>query len=280
MAVSKQVIVAIAVVAVVVAFVAGVYSYPLIFPPPEPGPEDPIWASVLDRGVIRVGSSPDWPPYEYLDEAGEFTGFEVELMEMIAERLDLSVEWVDMGFDLVVPEVIDKAIDLGVSGFSIRPDRLEVVQYTVPHSTTDGQILMLESRRNALNLTEIEFLTELDDLGLTCGVGVGTTQQDELLEDAPDALRTYEDYLVALVDLKRGAIDSIYAETPVTSWWILEAEEAAEEPLVVIYRRPYWPVAFVAHKDADILVEKINGALAEIMFEGELDKLKAKWKCD
>lgn len=63
-----------------------------------------------------------------------------------------------------------------------------------------------------------------------------------------------------------------------TSWWILEAEQQEEEELVVIYKRPYWPVAFVAHLDSDILVSKISGELAKIISEGELDDLKAQWK--
>lgn len=278
MAVSKEVISAMVVVIAIVAFIAGVYSHPLIFPPPPPGPEDPIWASVVERGKIRIGSSPDWPPFEYL-EAGKFTGFEVELAEMVAERLGLEVEWIEMGFDLIIPEIEHKAIDLGVSGFSIKAERLEVIQYTIPHSITEGQIIMLKSRRDELGITEIDSLKKLDELGLTCGAQVGTTQQDELMKDAPGALKTYEDYLVALTDMKRGALDSIYAETPVTSWWMLEAEKAGEEPLVIIYRRPYYPVAWVAHLDADILVAKINGVLADIIAEGKLDELKAKWRC-
>jgi ABC-type amino acid transport substrate-binding protein len=259
-----------------------------ITPPPATvtvAPEDTVWAGVMERGKIRVGSSPDWPPYEYLDpETGEIIGFEVELMEMVAERLGFEVEWKEMGFDLIIPEVKDKAIDLGVSGFSIYPPRLEVIQYTMPHSITEGQIVMLKSRRDELGITEIEFfvdhpLKKLDELGITCGTGVGTTQEAELDEQAPGALRTYDDFWAALEAMKLGAIDSVYAETPVTSDWILAAEKAGEEPIVVIFRRPYYPVAFVAHLDSDILVAKITGALADITAEGLLDELKAKWRC-
>lgn len=279
MAMSKGTMSAIVVVVFIVAFVVGVYSNPFIFPTPEEpeAPEDPIWADVLERGVIRVGSSPDWPPYEYLED-GEFTGLEVELTEIIAERLGLEVEWVEMGFDLIIPEIKDMAIDLGVSGFSVNSERLEVVQYIIPHSVTEGQIIILKSKLEKLGITEIESIKELDEYGITCGVQVGTVQQDELLNDAPESVRTYEDYLGALEDMKRGALDSIYAETPVTSWWILEADKAGEEPIVVLFKRPYWPVAFVAHKDADILVAKMDGVLADIIADGTLRDLKGKWK--
>jgi len=289
MTVSKGVMSAIVIVVLIVAFAAGLFASPYIWPEEEEEPKT-IWETIQERGVIKIGTSPDWPPYEYLNLSvtpPEIIGFEIELMDMIAERLDLTVDWIDMDFDLIILDVEDKAIDMGISGFSIKPERLEVVQYTMHHSITEGQIIMLESTRDALGITEIDSVEELDALRLggeklECGVQSGTTQQEELQLDAPDTLVTYSDYIDALADMKRGAIDCVYAETPVTSWWILQAAQAVppEEPIVVIFRRPYWPVAFVAHLDADIFVAKINGALAEIIAEGELDELKVEWKCD
>ncbi|MEM1575633.1 MAG: transporter substrate-binding domain-containing protein [Nitrososphaerota archaeon] len=270
------------IIGLAIAFVVGIYVSPFILP--KKGPEDEVWARVVKNGKIVIGSSPDWPPYEYL-EGGKFTGFEVELAEMVAERLGLKVEWKAMGFDLIIPEIEAKTIDLGVSGFSVTPERLEKVQFTMPHSITEGQIIMLKSKATELGITRLTSLEQLKEYNLICGVQVGTTQQDELkdLINAgrlpASAMRTYEDYLAALDDMKRGAIQCIYAESPVTSWWMLEAEQKGEEAMIVVYRRPYWPVAWVAHADADILVAKINGALAELISEGKVEELKIKWHC-
>ena len=277
MPVSKSLMAVSLVIIAVVAFVAGLFSAPYVFPPAEE--EDPVWARVLETGKIVVGSSPDWPPYEFYDEQGNWAGFEVELMEMVAERLNLTVEWREMGFETIIPEVRDMTIDLGVSGFSVTPERLDVVQFTMPHSITEGQIIMLESRRNELGITEIHSIEELADLGIQVGVQVGTTQHDELAEKAPDCVVVFDDYVLALQAMKDGSIDAVYAETPVTSWWILQAEQAGEEPIVVIYRRSYYPVAWVANKEADTLVAKINGALAGLFADGKVDELKAKWRC-
>jgi len=277
MPVSKSIAAIGMVIIAIVAFVAGLFSAPYVFPPAEE--EDPVWARILETGKIVVGSSPDWPPYEFYDEQGNWAGFEVELMEMVAERLNLTVEWREMGFETIIPEVRDMTIDLGVSGFSVTPERLDVIQFTMPHSITEGQIIMLESRRNELNITEIHSIEELADLGIQVGVQVGTTQHDELAEKAPDCVVVFDDYVLALQAMKDGSIDAVYAETPVTSWWILQAEQAGEEPIVVIYRRSYWPVAWVANKEADTLVAKINGALAELFAEGKVDELRAEWRC-
>jgi len=200
------------------------------------------------------------------------------LVDMIAADLGLTVEWRDTAFDSIIPAVLSRELDLGVSGFSVTAERLDVVQFTMYHSITEGQVIMLQNRRNLLGITQLTSLRNLTDYNLECGVQVGTIQEEELSELAPSALRTYQDFLLALQDMKNGQIDCVYAETPITSNWILEAEQAAEEPIVVIFSRPYYPVAFVANKDADTLVAKIDGALAEIIASGELDQLRQKWK--
>ncbi len=277
MAISKSILGFGMVAIAVLAFVVGLFAYPLVFPPA--GEVDSVWARVTEAGSITVGTEPGWPPYQFKNATGHIVGFEIELMEMIADELDLDVTLVDMGFDAIIPAVQSKEIDLGVSGFSITADRLEVIEFTTYHSVTEGQVIMLESVAEAKQITELEYLANLTDYDLSCGTQVGTTQQDELVDVAPTAVVTYDDYLLALQAMKNQLVDCVYAETPVTSNWILEAEQAAEEPIVIVYRRPYYPVAFVAHKDSDTLVSKINGALAEIIATGKLDELKLKWKC-
>jgi ABC-type amino acid transport substrate-binding protein len=263
------------VVVAVVAFAAGLVASPIIFPKTE---EDPVWKRVSETGKIIVGTEPGWPPYEFTDDEGNIVGFEVDITEKIAARLGLEVEWRDMGFDAIIPSVQAMDIDLGVSGFSITSVRLEVIEFTMPHSITEGQVIMLQSKAEDEGITEFASLGNLTDYDLTCGTQVGTTQEAELDEVASDSLRTYEDFLLALEAMKSGQIDSVYAETPITSNWILEAEQEGEEPIVVVFRRPYYPVAFVVHKDADVFLAKVNGALAEIIASGELDQLRDEWK--
>jgi ABC-type amino acid transport substrate-binding protein len=265
------------VVVAVVAFAAGLVAAPIIFPRAE---EDPVWARITESGKMIVGTEPGWPPYEYTDDEGNIIGFEIDITERIAEMLDLEVEWRDMGFDAIIPSVQAMDIDLGVSGFSVTADRLETIDFTMPHSITEGQVIMLKSKAEAEGIAEFTSLENLTDYDLTCATQVGTTQEAELNDVAPSASVTYDDFLLALQAMQNGQVDSVYAETPITSNWILEAEQTATEDddLVVVFRRPYYPVAFVVNKDADTFMAKINGALAEIIASGELDELRLKWK--
>jgi ABC-type amino acid transport substrate-binding protein len=268
------------IIVAVLAFVAGLYTSPILLPTSKA--EDPIWDNIVETGTIKVGTEPGWPPYEFLNTTtNEIVGFEIELMEAIADKLDLTVEWQNVLFDTIITSVQSKTLDLGVSGFSVTADRLETVEFTMPHSTTEGQVIMLNTTKTSKHITTVTSLEELEDLGLKVGTQTGTTEEDELLVAfTQDSLvKSYTTYLDALTTMKAGSIDCVYAETPITSNWILEAEQKQEEPIVIIYTRPYYPVAFIANKDAHTLVAKINGALADIIAEGQLDTLKQKWKC-
>lgn len=242
--------------------------------------KDVVWENIQKRKTIIVGTSPDWPPFEFLDpKTGQLTGFEVELIELIAARLGLKVEWKTMDFATIIVAVQHKDIDLGVSGFSVTPERLEVVQYTLYHTITESQLIMLKDKAEKLGITKLDKLEQIRDYKLIVGTGSGTTQEAELMDLVKrgvipaDAARSYDDFSVALEDLKLGRIDALYAETPVTTWWIM----TEETPLIEVFTKPYWPVAFIAHKDSDELVSKINGVLSELIVEGKVAELYKKW---
>ncbi|HEW93782.1 hypothetical protein DRN87_03680 [Candidatus Geothermarchaeota archaeon] len=293
-------IVAIIIVAIV-AFALGYYVYPLTVPAPTPGvttvtvtntvtqtktvtvtptPAKTIWEEIEERGVIRVATSPDWPPFQFIDpKTNELVGYEVDLMNLVAEKLGLKVEWVTMDFDAIIAAVKNREVDLGVSGFSITPERLDEVRFSMPHIVTEVQLIMCADKAEELGITRLSSLEDIATYGIKVGTGTGTTEEQELLQlvnegKIPgDLVKSYTDFQLALEDMKVGRIDAVYAETPITTWWI----STEKVPLVVVYSRSYWPVAFVAHKDAYELIKHINAALAEIFASGEIDQIRAKW---
>jgi len=275
LAISKYVTAMALVIMLIVGFGIGLVASPILMPPSTAA--DPVWDNVVETGVIRVGTDPTWPPYESLDDAGNIIGFEVDLANAIAEKLGLTVEWKSEGFDTIIASVAAKTLDLGVSGFSITAKRLESVQFTMPHSITRGQVIMLESRRNALDITTVDSLEDLKSLELTVGTQQGTTEQEELIS-AGVSRRDFSDFAAAIADMVSAnpSVDCVYAETPITSSWIAQYQ-AQGKNIVVIYDIPYYPVAFVVNKDAHMFVAKIDGALADIIASGQLDELRAKW---
>jgi len=274
---SKLTIVTAVVITAIIAFSVGYYIHPAITAPQK---TKTLWDTIKERGYIIVATSPDWPPFEFIDpETNKLVGYEIDLMEAVAEKLGIEVKWKTMDFDAIIVAVKNGEVDLGVSGFSVTPDRLKEVLFTIPHVVTEVQLIMTKEKAEELGITRLESLADIAKYNLVVGTGSGTTQEAELLDLVSkgvipqSSVKSYKDFGMALKDMEAGRIDAVYAETPVTTWWI----STEEVPLVVVYSRSYWPVAFVANKDAKVLVEKINAALAELFASGEIDNIKAKW---
>jgi ABC-type amino acid transport substrate-binding protein len=167
---------------------------------------------------------------------------------------------------------------MGVSGFSVTPDRLEKVLFTLPHSTTQGQIVMLQSVMEAKGITTLHSLEDFKTQGITVGVQSGNVEQIEL-QDAGVDIRTWQDSASPFQDMVSAnpSVQAVYAETPITTNWINQF--AAEGKQVgIAYTHPYYPVSFLVGKNSYTLLEKMNSALTDLIYDGTVDHLKGKWQ--
>jgi ABC-type amino acid transport substrate-binding protein len=273
----KIVTVALVVIMLVVGFAVGLMSSPFILPQ-NSATTDTVWEHIQSTGVIRVGTDPTWPPYQMLNnETGQIEGFEVDLANACAETLGLTIDWQSVSFDNIILSVQQGTLDMGVSGFSITPERLDQVSFTVPHSTTEGQVVMLKSTMEAKGITTVNSLADFKTLGITVGVQSGNVEQQEL-QDAGVSIRTWSDSASPFQDLVSAnpSVQAVYAETPITTTWI--AQFAAQgHQLGVVYTHPYYPVAFLTAKGSHTLLDKMDGALVQLIYDGTVDQLKAKW---
>jgi ABC-type amino acid transport substrate-binding protein len=274
---AKIVTIGLVVVMLVVGFAVGLIASPLIMPQDSTA-TDTVWENIQKTGVIRVGTDPTWPPYQLRDDVtGEIVGFEVDLANACAEMLGLTIDWQDVSFDNIILSVQQGQLDMGVSGFSITPVRLDKVSFTIPHSTTEGQVIMLQSTMTDRGITTVDSLEDLKTLGITVGTQDGNVEKEEL-EAAGVDIRSWSDSASPFQDMVSAnpSVQAVYAETPITTTWIAEFE-AQGTPVGVIYEHPYYPVAFLVSKNSNTLLDKINGALTELIYDGTVDELKAEW---
>jgi ABC-type amino acid transport substrate-binding protein len=275
---AKPLVMAIVVIMLIVGFGVGLISSPFIMAQ-NSSTTDTVWANIQKTGVIKVGTDPTWPPYQELDNNSKIVGFEVDLANAAAAKLNLTIDWQNVGFDNIILSVQHGQLDMGVSGFSVTPDRLDQVSFTIPHSTTMGQVIMLQSTIDKYHLTTINSLDQLKSLGITVGTQDGEIEQQQL-QAAGVSMRAWSDSASAVQDMVSAnpSVQAVYAETPITTTWI--AQYAAQGiPIGTIYSHSYYPVAFVVAKGSHTLLDKMDGALAQLIYDGTVDQLKAKWNC-
>ena len=273
---AKIITVALVVIMLVVGFAVGIMASPFILPQNTSG-EDTVWNHIQETKTIEVGTDPTWPPYQMI-ENGNIVGFEIDLADACADKLGLTIHWNNVGFDNILTSVENGQLDMGVSGFSITPDRLKEVDFTIPHSTTEGQVVMLQSVMDAKGITTLHSLADFKTYGITVGVQSGNVEQIELQNAGVD-IRTWSDSASSFEDMVSGnpSVQAVYAETPITTNWI---NDFAAQGIQVgaAYTRPYYPVAFLVSKNSQMLLQNINSALADLIYDGTVDDLKVQWQ--
>jgi ABC-type amino acid transport substrate-binding protein len=275
---ANKLTVALVAIMLIVGFAVGLVASPFIMAQNASSTTDTVWNHIQQTKVIQVGTDPTWPPYQLRDTAtGEIVGFEVDLANACAQELGLTIKWNDVAFDNIILSVQNGQLDMGVSGFSVTPERLAQVSFTLPHSTTQGQVVMLQSVMNAKHITTLHSLAELKTLGITVGVQSGNVEQTEL-QDASVSIRTWSDSAAPFQDMvsSNPSVQAVYAETPITTTWIADFKAHGFD-VGVIYQHPYYPVAFLTAKSSHTLLDKMDGALAQLIYDGTVDQLKAKW---
>ena len=88
-------------------------------------------------GIIKVGTSADFNPFEYYDENGELAGFDIDLMNYIGERTGIEIEFVDMPFDKLIPAVLKGEVDCAISAISVTEERDTIIDYSREYLKTN-----------------------------------------------------------------------------------------------------------------------------------------------
>jgi len=76
---------------------------------------------------IVVGTSADWPPFEWVDANNHFVGFDMDLMKILASIQGYEVEISDIGFDSLPPSVQSGKIDVMAAGATLTEERLKIM---------------------------------------------------------------------------------------------------------------------------------------------------------
>lgn len=235
-------------------------------------------SSVLDKiqtsKKIVVGTSADYPPYEFVDEAGNKTGFDIELMAEIAKRMGVELEWVDMPFDSLVAAVASGKLDMSISCFNYDEERDKTVDFSEAYYTTEDAFVVSKSFTGTITAPE-------DVVNYKIGVQSGTVQDGWLTDNLitpglmPEAnLSRYERVDQAALDLANGRIDVLMADlVPI------QAYVAQNPDLMVVYQGELstGPINIVLPDgDADLKAE-IDRVIKELQADGFIDALAVKY---
>ena len=89
------------------------------------------------HSVVRMGTEGAYPPYNFINDAGEVDGFERELGDELCKRAELTCEWVTNEWDSIIPNLVSGNYDTIIAGMSITDERDEVIDFTQNYTLPD-----------------------------------------------------------------------------------------------------------------------------------------------
>lgn len=229
----------------------------------------PRLQDIQKAGKLVVGTAIT-RPFEYYDDNGELVGFDVDLMTLLANRLNVTIEWREMAFADLLIELDAGHVDMVIAAMYIRPDREELVDMSQPYLAT-GLSMAVHTDTTAIN--------SFEDLGgRTLGVKEGSTgaaYAQSLIDEQGIAidLRIYTDTLDSLDDLANGHIDAVFNDRLNTLIYI------QDHPTVRLQGDVFDPAGLgisVKSGDHDLLAF-VNSSLDALQASGDIDRLFNRW---
>ena len=214
--------------------------------------------------TLLVGSDIPYPPFEQ-GKAPDYDGFDIELVNEIAERTGKTVKYQDTAFDTIFRDVAQGKFDMVASAATITPEREQTVDFSDPYYEANQAIVVASG-------SDIQSVEDLD--GKIIGAQDGTTGEayanDEI---SADSVRGYAQGPEAIQAAKAGQVDAVIIDEPVAQD-ALSSQSGIEIAAVISTGELY---GFAFAQDNDSLREEINEALQEIKDDGTLQKIYGKW---
>jgi ABC-type amino acid transport substrate-binding protein len=214
--------------------------------------------------TLTVGSDIPYPPFEQ-GKPGHYTGFDIELMEAIAEKIGRTAEFQDTSFETIFRDVAQGKFNAVISAATITPEREKAVDFSNPYYLSEQAVLVQEG-------SSIKGLDELE--GKPVGVQQGTTGQELAKEKAnASEVRPYPEGPDAVNALKAGTVEAVIIDAPVAQNAVEKSGgvEIAEK----VPTEEDYGIA-VAQGETELLKE-INTGLKEVEEDGTYATIFKKW---
>jgi len=231
--------------------------------------------SILDRvtkaGVVRIGSNNDTPPGNYLDEKGEWVGFEIDLGNAIAEKLGVKVERVLVNNKTRISFLADGRIDMSFANISQTRSREEQIDYAEPPYFWTGKIFYAKKGK---------FKSIKDLAGKRIGVDQGSNafiaapQEIAKYSKTAPVMSSFQNSADGFISLKQGKIDA-YSQDAQIMAAVAGNLGMDYEAVGAIYSPGLYGIGVTP--DDSKWRDKISFVLQDMLKDGTYEKIYQKW---
>ena len=219
----------------------------------------------VNEGSLFIGLDTPYPPFAE-GQPPNATGYDVEILDAIAEEMDLTTEYQDTGFQTIFRDVAAGQFDTAAAASSIKPGREKVVDFTNPYYLSATALIVPEG-------SDIATTDDLD--GVIVGVQDATVQEEIANDTDASEVRAFPEGTTALTALLTDQVEAVLVDEAVGADF-LEKQGGLE--LIVVESIPGDDLfGFAVAPDNDGLREAMNDALATIKEDGTMAEIYDKY---
>ena len=214
----------------------------------------------MAQDMVRMGTEGAYPPWNFINDAGEVDGFERELGDELCARAELTCEWVTNEWDSIIPNLVSGNYDTIIAGMSITAERDEVIDFTQNYAQPDPS----------------SYLAMSMDVDPTSGVIAAQTNtiQASFVAEMGWALMEFATPEETIAAVKNGEADAVLADKSYL------APFAAESDYVMLTREEMigGGVGLGVRESDGELKAKFDVAIQSMKDDGTLNALIEKWE--
>lgn len=218
---------------------------------------------IKSSGKLVIATSPDFPPFEYL-EGNEVVGIEIDILKLLANELGVELVIEQMTFDSVLPGVQAGKYDLGVSGITVDADREKNTAFTDPYFLASQAIVVMEGS---------EITCKADLTGKKIAVQTGTTAEKYCQDNGYEVL-SYESNNDSCSALTAGKVDAWVVDNEVA---IAMSAETNGQTKVLDEAMTSEPYAFAMLKGSDELASALSEYINKWVADGTIAGIFEKY---
>lgn len=223
---------------------------------------------VLNRGELVIATEGSWIPWTYHDENGNLTGFDIEVGQAVAKKLNVKARFVEANWENIFPGINNGTFDIACNGIEIIPVRLENNDFTVPYGVIRTVLITRKERTDINKFSDLAGKTVAQADGSTYAM-IAEKQGASIIEES-SLEKIFQMLEEGTTDAFLDSSDSFYEYM----------KHHPDKPFkIVAFSKRFSPIAIPLRKGQknDALRQALNAAILELSQEGVLSEISEKY---